>query len=243
MLLAIDAGNTQMKMAVFKNDKIQDSTFLSYNDNAFEDKLKQWLSKDIIKVGIVSVKENSFHETIKGYTKLVVSRIDLTYNFPFQIKYTTPETLGLDRIVACIGAYSLNNYEGNLMVIDAGTAITYDIVNKQQQYLGGAISPGVQMRSKALNHFTANLPLVEQSKRTHDLIGNNTINSIKSGIVNGTRFEIKGCIDEIKTSHPGVKVFLTGGDAFFFEDALKSSIFAEPNLVLIGINELMKTNA
>ncbi|MFT6746245.1 MAG: type III pantothenate kinase [Glaciecola sp.] len=243
MLLAIDAGNTQMKMAVFKNDKIQDSTFLPYDDNAFEDKLKQWLSKDIIKVGIVSVKENSFHETIKGYTKLVVSRIDLTYNFPFQIKYTTPETLGLDRIVACIGAYSLNNYEGNLMVIDAGTAITYDIVNKQQQYLGGAISPGVQMRSKALNHFTANLPLVEQSKRTHDLIGNNTINSIKSGIVNGTRFEIKGCIDEIKTSHPGVKVFLTGGDAFFFEDALKSSIFAEPNLVLIGINELMKTNA
>ncbi|MFT6716487.1 MAG: type III pantothenate kinase [Saprospiraceae bacterium] len=243
MLLAIDAGNTQLKMAVFKNDRLEESTVIAYENSDFDSKLKHWLSKDIQTIGLVSVKEYNLTEKIISFSKSNVSLVDMTFNFPFKINYTSPETLGIDRIVACAGAYALNKQQGSLLVIDAGTCITYDVVNDKKQHEGGAISPGITIRSKSLNRYTAKLPPVEITQKEIDTIGKNTKEAITSGILNGVQYEAQGFIQHIKLKYPDLKVFLTGGDAFFFEDALKSSIFAEENLVLIGINELMKINA
>jgi len=243
MILAIDAGNTQLKMAIFKGNKLQESTVLQYDSTDFDSTLKSWLSKDFNKIGLVSVKEGALNKKISSVSKTTVSTVNLNFNFPFKIAYTSPETLGIDRIVACTGAYALNKHQGNLLVIDAGTCITYDVINNEKQYIGGAISPGINIRRKSLKDYTAKLPLVKISQRKINTIGKNTNDSITSGIVNGIQYEAQGYMKQIKSSFPGIKVFLTGGDYFFFEDALKSSIFAEENLVLIGINELMKTNA
>ena len=165
MFLAIDAGNSQLKMAVFKGDKLQASTVLPYDDTSFDNTLKSWLSKDFHKIGLVSVKEEVLLKKISSFSKTSVSVVDLNFNFPFEIAYTSPETLGIDRIVACCGAYALNKQQGNLLVIDAGTCITYDVVNNEKQYIGGAISPGINIRRKSLNDYTAKLPLVKINQR------------------------------------------------------------------------------
>lgn len=243
MRLAIDAGNTQLKMAVFDGDEIKESIKLSYLDGNFDNDLKSWTSKDLDSIGLVTVTDNRFLEKIISYCQKKLTVINTNSTFPFKISYSSPETLGVDRIVACAGAHYLNNQQGNFLVIDAGTCITYDFVNAQNQYEGGAISPGVKIRAKSLQHYTSKLPLVDIKKSQTDLIGKNTNDSIKSGVINGLIHEAQGYILKIKSMHPELKVFLTGGDAFFFEDALKSSIFAEEKLVLIGMNELLKINA
>jgi type III pantothenate kinase len=243
MVLAIDAGNSQLKMAIFKNDVIKEKIIISYDESNFENTLKSWISKDINEIGLISVKEDFLKKKISDFSKKKLSVINLSYKFPFDINYSTPETLGIDRVVACAGAYALNERRGNILVIDAGTCVTYDVVNTEKQYIGGAISPGVDIRCKALNHYTAKLPMIKIETKHAQTIGNTTQESIVSGVLNGIKFEMQGYIDHMNSHIPGVKAFLTGGDSFFFEDEFKSSIFAEENLVLIGINELLKANA
>ena len=153
---------------------------------------------------------------------------------PINLKYKTPETLGGDRIVAAIAACSLQPGKP-VLVIDAGTAITYDFVDASGCYLGGGIAPGIRMRFEALHHFTASLPLVEGVKKT-PLIGDSTKSSIRSGVQNGALAEVEGIIDRYRDRFgPEVQVFLTGGDSSFFEMRLKKLNFASPNLVLEGI--------
>lgn len=243
MILAIDAGNSLLKLGLFYNDKLKENAAINYDDDNFENQLKHWLSKDIKKIGLISVGSQKIIKRITELAPCDVTFIDYKFKSPIHNKYLSPETLGIDRITACAGAYALNKKQGSFLVIDAGTCITYDFVNENNQYIGGAISPGLKMRASALNTFTEKLPLIKLDSGVISTIGRNTTDSIKSGISNGITHEINGYIHDICKKHNNIKVFLTGGDAFFFEDALKNGIFAEPNLVLIGINELMTFDA
>jgi type III pantothenate kinase len=235
MILAIDIGNTRIKGAVFE-DAILLEAFVF---------LKTELQKSI----------QNILETRKNITHLVVTSVSdvekqsfspfekavnihfLSHNdpFPFVNCYETPKTLGIDRLVLAAGA-TLQFPEHNRLVIDAGTCVTYDFIDENNNYLGGAISPGLKLRYEALHHFTAKLPLLSLKSPTH-LIGNSTAESIHSGVVNGLVFEIDGVINQYKAQFSNFIIILTGGDAEFLAKRLKNTIFANSNFLLESLNQ------
>ena len=151
--------------------------------------------------------------------------------------YGTPHTLGADRIYASVGAHSL--FPGkDCVIIDFGTAITFDFLTSRGEFLGGNISPGLDTRFRALNHFTGKLPLLERVDSV-ELVGNSTTGAMESGVILGTLFEIEGYI----RNYPGYNFIFTGGDAIFFAEKLKSPIFVVCNLVLMGLSQIAKTDA
>ena len=158
---------------------------------------------------------------------------------PFTNLYKTPKTLGVDRIALIAGAIQLKNNQ-NTLVIDAGTCITYDFVNTKNEYFGGAIAPGINMRYKALNKFTANLPLLKP--KTIFEKGNTTKNAIHKGVINGVFLEIEGVIKQYLDKYDNLTIVLTGGDTNFLAGLLKSSIFANPNFLLQGLNYILNYN-
>ena len=163
-----------------------------------------------------------------------------TTNLPFKNLYSTPKTLGIDRIAlvcASVGEFPDNN----VLIIDAGTCITYDFINSKNEYLGGAISPGVRMRYKAMHNQTANLPLLT-TEVPKQIIGDSTANSMHSGVVNGVLNEIDGTISQYKEKYQDLTVILTGGDAKMLSKQLKSSIFANSNFLLEGLNFILQFN-
>ena len=170
--------------------------------------------------------------------------IELDHFTPIPVvnKYRTPDTLGYDRIAAAVGAYTICPGK-NVLVIDAGTAITYDIVTADGEFLGGNISQGVEIRFKSLNKYTNRLPLLERPEHAPPLLGSSTREAIQSGIINGLLFEMDGFIDAISKEYPKLQVVLTGGDANYFVGKLKNSIFVDPNLNLIGLNRILEHNA
>jgi type III pantothenate kinase len=154
--------------------------------------------------------------------------------------YATPLTLGVDRLAGVCGAQQIFPLQ-HCLVIDAGTCITYDFLDKEGKYYGGGISPGLKMRFQAVHTFTAKLPLVTPKGHV-PLIGNSTESCIQSGVVNGVLAELDGIIDQYGKKFEGLRVILCGGDAMFFENQLKASIFASPELVLIGLNSILNYN-
>lgn len=159
---------------------------------------------------------------------------------PYRNTYATTQTLGADRMALASAAF-FKYPNTNTLVIDAGSCITYDFLNDYGEYLGGAISPGLRMRYKALNTFTARLPLLEPSEPP-ELIGNATESSMHIGVVYGLSAEIDGMIDRYKSRYPTLTVILTGGDAQFLSKRLKNTIFALPNFLLEGLNQLLEYN-
>jgi type III pantothenate kinase len=159
---------------------------------------------------------------------------------PINNSYQTPGTLGKDRIAAVVGASSLFPGE-DLLIIDAGTCITFDFINAQKEYFGGAISPGINLRFNCLHNFTGNLPLVHPVAETK-LIGDSTESSLLSGVINGIREEVDGIINRYKLSFPKLKVVFTGGDIKYFDKYLKNNIFAVENLVLLGLKDILHYN-
>ena len=166
--------------------------------------------------------------------------LDERMRLPIDIRYQTPETLGKDRIAAAVGANFLQP-EKDILVIDAGTAVTYEVLMASGIYLGGNISPGMTTRFRALNRFAKQLPLVSE-KEDVPLLGSSTETAILAGVVNGMVYEMDGYIDELQKKYPGIYVFLTGGHSFYFEKRLKNTIFAVLNLVLIGLNRILEYN-
>ncbi len=160
---------------------------------------------------------------------------------PIQNQYKTPESLGLDRLAAAVGA-SILFPKKELLVIDAGSSITYERLTKKGIYLGGAISPGIQMRFKSLHHFTGKLPLIHISSGKTNLLGQNTEESILSGVLNGILAEVNGIIRQYKKAHPDILIIFTGGDLKYFDKNLKNNIFAAENLVLQGLNFILEYN-
>jgi type III pantothenate kinase len=124
-------------------------------------------------------------------------------------------------------------------VVDTGTCIKYNFINNKNEYIGGAISPGLQMRFKSLNSFTSRLPLLDVEENFNTLIGTNSKDNILSGVELGAVAEINSFIDQYKQLYPDINVVLSGGDVNFFEKRLKKPIFAEPYLILKGLNNIL----
>jgi type III pantothenate kinase len=238
MNLVIDIGNTRAKLAVFEKDTLVKLEIIK-TDKLYK-KVKQFFKNYKIDTAIISCVAKTPSKTLKFLTQKCFC-IDLSCEtkIPFHNLYQTPTTLGVDRIALISGAINLKNHQ-NTLVIDAGTCITYDFVNSKNEYFGGAIAPGIEMRYKALNQFTANLPLLKA--QTIPLNGNTTKNAIHKGVINGILLEIEGIIQQYKTKNKDLTIVLTGGDTNFLVGMLKSSIFANPNFLLEGLNYILNYN-
>ena len=182
------------------------------------------------------------HTMAQGQPHLEVLRIDRETPLPIGNRYRTPGTLGMDRVCAAVAAHG--RAEGTpVLVVNAGTAITYEYVDAKGDYLGGGIGPGLKSRFRALHEFTAALPLVAAAGPL-TLVGDDTETSIRSGVVNGLLAEIEGMIDQYRAlAGPALQVFLTGGDTEFLGNHLKSVTFADANLLLYGINSIILHHA
>lgn len=240
MNLNIDIGNTRNKLAIFDQNKIVE---IIISDEINPKLLKNITDKykNINNVIISSVK--GYNSKLTNYLKLNFAHfIELSdkTKIPIENLYKTKETLGKDRLAAVVGANNIFP-NTNVLVIDMGTAITFDFINSKAQYLGGTISPGLEMRFKSLNHFTDKLPLVEK-ENNFQLIGKSTEEAIISGVQNGIIFEIDSYINQLKHKHENLKTILTGGDAIFFDKKLKNTIFVNLNLNFIGLNKILEHN-
>ena len=237
--LIIDIGNTLTKTAILNDGEIIFSDRTEKMETDFPERL--FSEHPDIKSSVISAVKK-YPSEIDDFlmSKTFFVKLDHNTKLPFTNKYKTPETLGKDRIALAAGAIKKFPHN-NVLVIDAGTTITYDFVNTEKEYLGGGISPGIKMRFKALNNFTGKLPLISDENYV-DLIGFNTKTSIQSGVLNGVLKETDGIIDEYKKRFSNLKVLISGGDYIFFVKKLKNSIFAAPNLVLEGLNEILIFN-
>ena len=240
MNLAIDVGNTRVKIAVFEKDKLVE--LFVFPKTKILSAIKEILRKHEISIGIMSNVASISDSKFKKLKNLVQIHVISSFTeVPFKNLYKTPKTLGVDRIALVAGAVS--QFSGhNVLVIDAGTCITFDFLNSEGEYIGGAISPGLKMRFNSLNYFTANLPLLKIDELT-DFIGKNTNKSINSGVINGVIQEIDGVINQYKKKFLDLTVVLTGGDTNFLAKQLKSSIFANQNLLLHGLNRILIHNS
>jgi len=235
--LIIDIGNTAVKLALFKDKELVSATAIG------DCNLKNVLS--FVGVQFISGAIISSVKELNKEIEKIINHFDALFlventPVPITIAYKTPHTLGRDRIAAVVGASVLFPKQ-DVLVFDAGTCLTIDFINKEKVYKGGRISPGITMRFKALHTFTDKLPLVQQEKRVAS-IGYDTNSSISSGVQQGILAEVKLIISEYKSQNPTTISVVTGGDYFFFEKELKNSIFANPNLVLIGLNEILDYN-
>jgi len=237
--LTIDIGNTRTKAAVFEFGLlIETKVFQSPQKSD----LQSWAEQNQVEHVIISIVGRMPDPQLmtwldKNFRLLV---LDASTLLPFQNQYGTPNTLGKDRIAAVAGAW--NRFPGrNSLVIDAGTCITYDLITAEGIYPGGNISPGIAMRYKALEAFTAGLPLVVPGEPVQ-LTGDSTETAIRNGVQFGILWEMESAIRAFERQWPELNVLLTGGDAVFFEKNLKNSIFAVPSLVLEGLNKILTFN-
>jgi type III pantothenate kinase len=239
MNLIIDIGNTRIKAAVFENDTLLE--VLVFDTNALFKKVAFLIDKYTIDKGIVSSVQNISTNVLDQLNKKVPFLVlDSSTKVPFKNLYKTPKTLGVDRIALVSNAVE-KFHKKNVLIIDAGTCITYDFVNEHKEYLGGAISLGIEMRYKALHTYTSKLPLLEKIIPLH-FIGKTTAENIHSGVNNGVLNEINGVIEQYERENSFLTLVLTGGDTYFLAKQLKSSIFANPNFVLEGLNTILIYN-
>ncbi|HIG89933.1 MAG: type III pantothenate kinase [Flavobacteriaceae bacterium] len=240
MNLIIDAGNTNGKIAVFKHDKIVKVDIVKTSNiiqgiNKFTQKYKA-INRAI--VSNVSINDN--HEIKEHLSLQSIYFLSENLKLPFKNQYKSKERLGSDRIA--LASAAIKHYpNSNVLVIDAGTCITTDFIDKNGNYHGGSISPGIDMRYSSLNNYTSNLPELEKNYPS-DIIGSSTEDSIHSGIVNGVVFEIRESISEYQRRYEDIKVVLTGGDSVFLSKPLKISIFANRNFLLEGLNFILNLN-
>ena len=234
--LVIDYGNSSAKVGIFEDHTLSDKLVIS--DTA---ELKKFLSESQIENFIVSSVSHDAVEVsswaINAKRKFILHH---TLPLPITNRYGTPTTLGPDRLAGVCGAHQM--FPGkNSLVIDAGTCITYDFIDSAGSFLGGGISPGLSMRFQAVHTFTKKLPLVPRVDQI-GLIGTNTGECIQSGVINGLIEEINGIISRYQEKFTDLRVIFCGGDVHFFENKLKASIFAVPELVLSGLNSILIYN-
>lgn len=236
MDLILDIGNTHIKAAWFKLDAL-----LQHRVFGDEPALLNYLSDvDMPQRLLMSSSSGKFPDLPSHWKNVQKITFDWQTPIPIESKYLTPETLGRDRLAAAIGAVHLYPLT-DILTIDCGTCITFDFVNRKGQYLGGSISPGLNMRYKAMHQFTGKLPLIAPSEESPHT-GNTTESSMISGVQMGIVYEIDGQIDHYRKNYPDLKVIITGGDARYFVNRLKNEIFADQNLVLIGLHQILKYN-
>ena len=239
MYLIIDIGNTLHKAAIFS--ETEELVELQKFRQLTPIRIEQLFAKHNISHAILSSvgKHNiSVEECIRQHCPLVV--LSAATPLPFTLRYLTPGSLGPDRIANAAGAYRM--YPGqNVLSIQLGTCLVCDFINDKKEYLGGSIAPGIDMRFKALKHYTRKLPVVTK-RMPEQWIGNNTENSILCGVMNGIICEIEGIITEYSQRYKALKVLLTGGDAELLQNSIKFPIFATSNIVLSGLYEILRFN-
>lgn len=236
--LALDFGNTTLKAFLFENDLLIDHTLLPEATIEALDTFINGRSVTSAILGSVVHHPETFETELRKRMPLL--HLDHTTPLPVRNGYGTPDTLGYDRLAAAIGARQLFP-DRPVLAITAGTCIIYDLVDAENVYRGGAIAPGLRMRFKALHAFTQKLPQAEPTNDT-PLTGDSTLASIRSGVQHGASSEIDGMIQQYAQQFPGLQAVLSGGDAVFFEKALKNRIFARPNLVAEGLNHILAYN-
>lgn len=238
--LIIDIGNSSAKIAVFENDCLAEYLRVEHAE------LPELLAAKAQDASIGSAILSSVIPLSESLEEAVMAlpfpclRMSAMLRMPFSIAYKTPETLGPDRLAAVAGAWC-QQPNADLLVIDVGTAITYDLLTAEGTYLGGNISPGIGMRLKALNHFTGKLPLVSKEGERVAL-GNTTETAIREGVLQGIDWEIEGYIRAYTLKYPNLLIFLTGGNAFLLGNQTKNRIFADNLLVLKGLNSILTLN-
>ncbi|MCK9205319.1 MAG: type III pantothenate kinase [Bacteroidales bacterium] len=235
----LDFGNTNKKLAVFKNRKLVDLQQFSR------------ISLPTIRKFVLQYPgiENCILSSVARFPSSIIPFLSSCFRFiemdektqvPLKNLYRSKNTLGYDRLAAAVAGSQM--FPGkDVLVINAGTCITYDFITAQQEYLGGAISPGIQMRFQALHTFTGKLPLITYSDKEL-LTGKDTEESILSGVVTGATAEIEGIAEKYRSKHQDLMVILSGGDQKYFDKRLKISIFAQPNIVLFGLQQILEFN-
>lgn len=235
MNLSIDIGNSLIKYGLFNNNNLTLNGIIQKDGFSM---LKELISSNNVEHIIYATVAEipvELNEVLCDFRSVIELRNNTP--LPIQNKYLTPETLGTDRLANVCGAVAL--FPGkNVLVVDAGTCLKFDLLTADGCYLGGAISPGMQMRFKALNQQTAFLPLITPLVEPL-LVGRNTEESIRSGVMNGIMAELNDIISQYMKMFPRLEIVLTGGDANFFLNQFKSRIFAAPHLTLIGLNHIV----
>ncbi len=242
MNLIIDIGNTNVKTAIFKQDEIVNFQSASQDKilSIIEGQIKEY-KPDIALISRVGKKNIDLENLLNRY-KTGFKYLSSSLKLPFKIDYKTPKTLGADRIALTAGAI-FHKPKGNKLIIDAGTCITYDFVDKNNIYHGGAISPGIDLRFKSLNDYTADLPLLNTGDKKISLIGNNTKSSIKAGVVWGVANEIEGFCVKYNLKYKDLTVFLTGGSKKLLDRYIKNMIFVNSKFLLLeGMNSILNLN-
>jgi type III pantothenate kinase len=238
--LVIDIGNTRTKIALFNQEELM----ICFPVTSFSSSDLELLIKDYPNINraiISTVKENQ-EPLLSALKNRIQYVIELDHRTPLPIKncYETPLTLGKDRIAAAVGA-NKHYPDQNILVIDAGTAITYDFINEKNQYTGGFITPGLNMRFRALNHFTDKLPLLKP-EMPGNFEGKNTTDSIRGGIQYGLKGEINQMIQHFNDLYGKLTIILSGGDANYLEKLLKSNKLVFPDIILSGLNTILEYN-
>lgn len=238
--LGIDWGNSRVKACIFKNGKLDE--LFNFSEHEAYDEVTHIISEYVPNSAIIcSVNRNSAEvESLLEERLQKVIKLNEHTPLPIMNAYSSPGTLGADRLALVVAAHSLFPDKNNL-VISAGTCITYNFIQNTRTFRGGTISPGVRMRLKAMHEYTDGLPEVKLEGEAL-LLGYDTETGIRGGAICGITAEIDGMVTEFTAQYPDFNALLTGGDAPLFEGRLKNKIFADPNLLLKGLNIILKHN-
>lgn len=241
MKLIIDLGNTAQKYYFFDGKSLTDMIILPGAPDG--DTLQRIVGRNRkISAAILSsviCTDQKFIDALESHCPLVI--FDHNTPIPVLNQYETPATLGSDRLAAAVGGYTMFPMDV-VLVIEAGTCIKYELVN-QGVYLGGIISPGIAMQARAMHTFTGKLPLVHPDPAMEiPLTGVTTQGTLLSGIVNATRASMEGIIGRYRNEYGEITIILSGGDLNYFDKRLKYSNFARPNIVAVGLNEILDFN-
>lgn len=234
-ILTIDIGNTRAKYAIFENeDIIEMSTFNPYSNDlkCITEKHPQ------IKKGILSSVGGKIEECLKQLQNIEIITLSGTTPLPFELGYERKDQVGSDRLVAVAAAMMVKPNQ-NSLVIDIGTCITYDIITSDKIHHGGPISPGINLRFKAMNDYTEKLPLCSPTNEDLKLICNSTKECLESGVILGICHEIEGFIKNYSNIYKNLNVFIIGGDNIFFENKLKNCIFADASFTFNGLRYIL----
>lgn len=235
--LTIDIGNTRTKCAVFQSGRMLYGQSMERFEASYIQVLLEQFQLDGYIVSSVAQTPDFIHELLKD-----IKQVHFDHQTPIPIinRYETPETLGLDRLALAVAAAKLAP-QTDALVISAGTCITYDFITSKGEYIGGAISPGLRMRARALHEYTKRLPLVDLPTDS-GYCGTNSTSAMQSGIIKGVQDEVNAKISFFNDQKPSGKIFLTGGDQNYLVNSTKNRTFAIQNMVSIGLNEILLHN-
>jgi type III pantothenate kinase len=234
--LVVDIGNTRVKTGVFDRDELVEANVFDAVDTPSLQTLVD--THNVVHVLVASTAEE-INDDIVNPSGLVL-RFSSDTPVPVENQYKTPETLGQDRLAGVVGAAWLYP-ESNVLVIDAGTCITYDILEDSGRYIGGNIAPGLDMRYLAMHHYTERLPKVARAD-TASLLGETTEEALQNGGLMGVLMEIAGYMEVLRSKYPVLHTVLTGGDASYLADHLNAQLTVQPHLILIGLNQILQFN-